>query len=200
MFVNHEPYLAMEICKKDEKCVCGASSELTNKTGSDCGYCPVCALKRKKFIEEIVGKIILSNQVNQMLIEPLELMRVKNMSDRIAFLIDSYFATRQDDTEPYDDVHFIIRCYHDKTDVLADYKKDIENFLYLLKTSKQNIGIRKMFIQKAYEDYFVELKNMYEDNWIEIKSLNEKRDKNLDESIKKMTLEIESLTESKEEE
>ena len=166
MFVDHKEYMAFDVERHSNVCVCGKDAE-----SSELGYCDECLEKRNEFIANIVGTITLDDEVGNLVIEPTEMFRIKSMSDRIGYLIDSYI--NEYGCEPYSSTEFYIRCLHDKTDLLADLRLSLETYVYLGNREKPLPLTKKRCIIDAYSDYFNKLTNMWNGDWNLIKSLGE---------------------------
>ena len=85
MFVDHEKYRAFDVERHSTTCVCGNVAD-----SFEIGYCSECTEKKEKYINNVVGTIELDDEVANLVVDPLETLRVKSTSDRISFLIDSY--------------------------------------------------------------------------------------------------------------
>jgi len=115
MFVSHDPYNCFDVQKNDDRCVCGFSATGTSSEGEDRGYCRPCAEKRKLFVNDIIGDIPLGR--NNSILEYVENLRKAIFRERLYFMVDSFFASRQSDEPfivPYEDDDFIEKCYREK--------------------------------------------------------------------------------------
>lgn len=182
MFVSYNPYLAFDVHREECTCVCGKEAELTNARGEARGYCSICYRKKLKFIDNLVGFVDLGTQENNIAVRMVEAMRVKMMGDRISYMIDTYFANNEGD-DPYNDIHFVIRCYHDKSRVLDSIKDELEGMLGTTVPRYQK-RVRKGIIPSPYDKYYDALGKMNAKDWGIIQDLCERRDQMEEEAHK----------------
>lgn len=180
MFVNHKPYMVYDIEKNENVCVCGKEAD-----SQEYGYCEECLEKRNEFIEGIVGDISLDSELEDMLIEPFETLRKRVIRDRVGFILDNYL--NDIGSEPYTDIDLTIRCLHDKTDLLADMVRDLEQYTF----TQDNgfVGTKRRFISTVYSKYLKRLSSMYVRDWDLIKRLNSYKEQTPQEQVNKLVLE-----------
>lgn len=166
MFVDHKEYMAFDVERHSNVCVCGKEAE-----SPELGYCEDCLEKRNSYIANIVGDISLDDEVGNLVIEPTEMFRIKSMTDRIGYLIDSYISEYNE--VPYSSTEFFIRCLHDKVDLLADLRLSLETYVYVGNKEKPLPLTKKKFIIDAYNEYFNKLTNMWNGDWNLIKALGD---------------------------
>ena len=153
MFVDHEKYRAFDVERHSTTCVCGKVAD-----SFETGYCSECTEKKEKYINNVVGTIELDDEVANLVVDPLETLRVKTTSDRISFLIDSYI--KEYNAEPYDNTAFFIRCLSDKNEVMEELKSDLELYEYIGKRDAKLPLSRKRFVVDAYGDYLCKVSAM----------------------------------------
>ena len=172
MFVSYEPYLAFDIHRDSSKCVCGKDI-VPMQSGPSAGYCDKCYYDKLRFISNVTGSISLKNETDNVKVRMLEVARVKMIGDRLSFMIDQYYSNGG--VNPYGNLEFIIRCYHDKSRVTSELISELDTFT---KSSKPKffIGLGKDEVVGAYQKYLYELCKMNASNWATIHDLCERRD------------------------
>lgn len=170
MFVGHKNSKSFDVFRNDDRCaICGASAIVTYRDGINCGYCYECAPKRTKFVEDIVGDILVGMQENYIgeCLSGLEMMRKLFFQERIYYLIDKYYGDDIDinnefwgehldgygELEFYDNKRFLEKVYDEKFEMMR-------NLISVINLEKEKA--KSVKIKKAYELYLKELELMYE--------------------------------------
>lgn len=151
MFVEHDVYLALDVKKKDNKCVCGKDIEDIN-----IGYCEECLYKKNAFIDQVVGEIKLDDDFDSLVIEPFESLRVSTIKDIFDYLIDSYVS--EHNTLPLKDNDFIVKCFVEKSEVVFNLLNTLDSYI---NDSKMGLSIKKRVIINSYRSYYNKLNEMY---------------------------------------
>ena len=168
MFVPYEPYLAFDVQRSQDRCVCGCSAVTTFHEGIDTGYCTKCSKLRREFTEKIVGSIELPKTLDNSgkILEVVEEIRKSHFAERIYFLIDSFFANRQDKDKslPYNNDTFLAKVYREKFDMM-------ETFMPNLPKIACNPAFARM---RVYSLYYSKLEEMMDIDWDELCKLDAK--------------------------
>lgn len=176
MLVPYEPYFAFDVHRSEKECIsCGKEESLTIQKGKNRGYCNDCLNAKRRFCSAIVGSIELNKDVDNLIITMLEATRVKMMGDRISYMVDEYFVTHPDG-DPFNDIDFLIRCYHDKTDVLAEFSAELNSIIEQAMKSNRGFSFTRVTVESAYVRYYHGLGMMNAANWNTINELCQKRE------------------------
>lgn len=170
MFVGHKNSKSFDVFRNDDRCaICGVSAVVTYRDGIHCGYCYECAPKRTKFVEDIVGDILICMYENYIgdCLNGLEMMRKLFFQERIYYLIDKYYGDDKDinnefwgehldgygELEFYDNKRFLEKVYDEKFEMMRNLIAAINLEIEKAKSLK---------IKKAYKYYLKDLEEMYE--------------------------------------
>ncbi len=181
MFVPYKPSRILDIQRKDDRCICCATSALiTYHDGINAGYCLQCAQKRQKFVENIIGNINLEKRVPiipaQSWINLIEQTRKNYMQERIYYMIDRFFANKPIPStynilkttkyeEPYQNDKFISQAYYEKAQMRKNFIQNLPNFL------NDNLS------NQIYTLYLLELNKMYETDYKTLSKIDAKIEK-----------------------
>ena len=168
MFVPYEPYLAFDVYRHKDRCVCGCSAVVVSREGTDKGYCLDCAKVREEFVQKMVGSIQLpqSSDSTLQMLKVIEEIRKSYFAERIYYLVDDFFAKREDGDKslPYNNDSFIARVYREKFSMIETFMPNLPK-----------INITPLFARiRYYSYYYSELEKMLDRDWVELCKIDAK--------------------------
>ena len=165
MFIPYEPDSPLDVYRNDEKCVCGASTLLTNKGGENHGYCNACAKKRERFSISMIDTVYLrkDEKFKYAILNTLETIRISAIRERIFYLVDKFFsenASKETFIEPYDRSDFKLKVLREKCRIQEAF---IEKIPFTETDESLSLIVnRKKELEYIYNYYVKELKNQNE--------------------------------------